>query len=273
MDATLEDLVTRAQDGDRESLGEIVRRVQDRIYGLALRMLFHPADAEDAAQEILIKIITRLGTFRGESRFETWVWRVAANHLLNVRRSRAERRELTFEHFSEQIDRAMADDWDEDSAEPVQNLLVEEVRLECINGLILCLDRDQRLAYIMGEVFDLPGPQAAQVFDITPAAFRQRLSRARTRLRQWCSQNCGLMNPDNPCRCAKVALYDVKKGYIKPDRMFFAPHPARGPADQMTLDRLPEMGEMSRLAALFRCQPEYVSPTDFVAEIKAVIQG
>jgi RNA polymerase sigma factor (sigma-70 family) len=273
MEPVSAELIDRAKNGERAALEEIVRRVQDRVYGLALRMLFLPADAEDATQEIMIKVITRLGSFRGESRFETWVWRVAANHLLTARKSRAERRELTFEFFTEQIDRAVADDWDEGTAEPVQNLMVEEIRLECLNGLFLCLDREQRLAYILGEVYDLPGPQAALVFDISPEAFRQRLSRARARLRNWCSKNCGLINPDNPCRCAKVAHYDLEQGIVRPDKMFFAPHPSRSPADQVTLSKLPEMDEMSRLATLFRCQPDYISPTDFVTDIKAVLKA
>jgi DNA-directed RNA polymerase specialized sigma24 family protein len=60
-------------------------------------MLWHPDDAEDATREILSRIITKLATFRGDSAFRTWSFRVATNHLRNVRRSRAEREALTFE--------------------------------------------------------------------------------------------------------------------------------------------------------------------------------
>ena len=73
---SLEQLVAKAADGDKVALEEVVRQIQDKVYGLALRMLWHPADAEDAAQEILIKIITHLGSFRGDSAFMTWVYRV-----------------------------------------------------------------------------------------------------------------------------------------------------------------------------------------------------
>ena len=90
MESTLENLVQQAKEGSREALESVVLGIQDRIYGLALRMLGYPADAEDAAQEILIKVVTRLDSFRQESAFSTWVYRIAANHLLTTRKRLAE---------------------------------------------------------------------------------------------------------------------------------------------------------------------------------------
>ncbi|MBU0513738.1 MAG: RNA polymerase sigma factor [Proteobacteria bacterium] len=273
MEGVSEDLVTRAQNGERAALEEIVRRIQDRVYGLALKMLFNTADAEDAAQEILIKVVTRLGGFEGRSRFETWVYRVAANHLLTVRKSRSERLEMTLERYTAEIDRAVAYAWTDTEAEAYQGLVVEEIRLSCLNGLLLCLDRDQRLAFILGDMLELDSGQGAEVLDITPAAFRKRLSRARTRLKNFLGHKCGLMNPDNPCRCAQAAGYDLKSRWINPDRLRFAAHPARTPADKKTLARLPELEEMARMLALLRCQPDYVTPRDFVRELRDVVNA
>ena len=85
METALEDLVQQARDGKKDTLESLVGRIQDRVYGLALRMLGYPAEAEDAAQEILIKVVTRLDSFRRESEFSTWVYRVAANHENNLK--------------------------------------------------------------------------------------------------------------------------------------------------------------------------------------------
>ena len=131
---SLEDLVERASGGDKVALEEMVRQIQDKVYGLALRMLWHPADAEDATQEILIKVITHLGTFRGESAFMTWVYRVASNYLLTARKRRAEREEMTFANFSEQLDAGLIGMV---TALPVsvqvdQNLLIESPGLSLI---------------------------------------------------------------------------------------------------------------------------------------------
>jgi RNA polymerase sigma factor (sigma-70 family) len=104
----IETVVARAQEGDRAALEAVVDGVRNQIYQLALRMLWHPADTEDATQEILIRIVTHLGSFRGESAFSTWSYRVAANYLLTTRKRRAEREELTFERFAEQLDVGLA---------------------------------------------------------------------------------------------------------------------------------------------------------------------
>ncbi len=101
---TLEFCVGLAKEGDQAALEAVVRGIQDRVYGLALRMLWHPADAEDASQEILIKVLTHLSDFRHDSAFLTWVYRIACNHLLTRRKQRAEARMLTFEQFGEQIE-------------------------------------------------------------------------------------------------------------------------------------------------------------------------
>ena len=109
IEPSLELLVQRAIDGDQASLEEIVRRIQTRVYALALRMLWHPANAEDATQEILVRIVTNLSSFRDESAFTTWVYRVASNYILTSKR-RAEREIVTFERFGEQLDEGLSEE-------------------------------------------------------------------------------------------------------------------------------------------------------------------
>jgi len=84
MASNLEHYASQAKNGNRRALETVVRRIQDKIYGLSLRMLGKPEDAEDETQEILIKIITHLSDFREESAFSSWVYRIACNHLLTT---------------------------------------------------------------------------------------------------------------------------------------------------------------------------------------------
>ncbi len=86
MSTNLNTLASDAQQGDQEALEEIVRQIQDRVHHLAMRMLVNPEDALEATQEILILVITKLSTFRGDSAFQTWVYRVAANYLLSEKK-------------------------------------------------------------------------------------------------------------------------------------------------------------------------------------------
>src|SRR5258708_6515835 len=97
----LAERVRAAAAGDKAAAQDVLDAVQDDVYGLALRMLGHPADAEDAAQEILIIVLTHLGSFRGESSLRTWAWRIAANHLSRVRRGRRET--ISFELLDERL--------------------------------------------------------------------------------------------------------------------------------------------------------------------------
>src|SRR5262249_52910848 len=135
----------RSQGGSRESLERVITAIQDRVYGLCVRMLWHPEDARDASQEILIRVMTHLGDFRGDSAFSTWVYRLATNYLLDVRKSRLETREYSFEKFGRELDENLA----APHARPEDVILLEEIRIGCTLGMLLCLDRPHRLAYIL----------------------------------------------------------------------------------------------------------------------------
>jgi len=150
-------VVERAREGDAAALDELVRSVQDDVYGLAIRMLWDPDDAQDATQEILVKVVTRLDRFRGDSALRTWVYRVAVNHLLTTRRRRVEQRGWTFEAFAEDL-AAGLDMGAADASSPAEELLAEEVKVGCTLGMLQCLDRPQRVAYILGEAVPLPSP-------------------------------------------------------------------------------------------------------------------
>src|SRR5262245_33729059 len=89
------ELVEQAKNGDRGALEELVLRHQAWVYNIAVRMVFHPHDAEEVTQEVLVKVITQLGTFKGESSFRTWLYRIAANYVLNMKRRGAESRVTT----------------------------------------------------------------------------------------------------------------------------------------------------------------------------------
>ena len=204
MSNAIEALVAQARDGSRESLEHLVAQIQRPVYNLALRMLWHPEEARDASQEILVRVVTHLSSFRGESGFLTWVYRIAANYLISAKRGRVERQGLTFERFADDLADGLADlpaegnEWPADKA-----LLLEEVKVGCMYALLTCLDRPHRLAYILGEILELEGPEAARILKISAPAFRKRLSRAREAIVEFTRRHCGLVNPDNPCRCIR----------------------------------------------------------------------
>jgi RNA polymerase sigma factor (sigma-70 family) len=266
-DADLEMLVRRAQDGDRHALEQLAFAVKDGLYNLALRMLWHPQDAEDATQEILIKLLTRLGSFRGEAAFTTWAFRVAANHLITTRRRRAERQDLSFDAFAVDLMEGLADPRDYGVDE---HLLEEEVKIGCTQGMLLCLDREHRLAYILGEVFELKSKEAAFIADTTPEAFRKRLQRSRQRIASFMQSNCGIVDPENACRCRRRINAAVALGRVDPAALHFATHPQHDPAVRRGVA---DMDRLRDAAAVFRSHPHYGSPAAVAEAVRNLLRS
>jgi RNA polymerase sigma factor (sigma-70 family) len=270
---SLEKLVGLAKEGEKIALEELVRRIQDGIYRLALRMLFLPADAEDATQEILIKIITHLAEFKGESRFTTWVFRIAANHLLSTHKRRAEKWEYSFERCEQGIEEALSMSSPENIETPEDNLIVEEVKLACLQGVLLCLSREIRLAFILGVVFQVTSIEGSQILNIRPETFRQRLSRGRKQIQNFMIRKCSLVNPENPCACARLIPLELKIKSLDPKNLRFADHRCRARRSDSTAARLQELNELRRVAALFRSHPDYAAPETFVESIKKLVES
>ncbi len=184
------DLGRRAVDGDPRALATVVERLQDPLYRLALRMTGRPADAEDAVQEILVRVLTRLSTWRGEAALTTWAYRVGANYLISLhRRSAQERARVSLDEFGASLRDGLAA---ADHHGPEATLLAEEVRLTCTQAMLQCLTREERVAFVLVDLFGLSAPDAAWVCDITPEAFRKRWERARFRLGAFLRSSCGV---------------------------------------------------------------------------------
>src|SRR5499426_4754483 len=135
MPETLEALARRAIGGDRDALDHLVRDLQGDVYGLALRMLWNREDAEDATQEILVRAVTRLSQFDFRSTLKTWVYRIAVNYILDVKKSPVERMHLNFERFGDDLVEGLSSDGPVDAE---RSLLVEEVKIGCTLGMLQC---------------------------------------------------------------------------------------------------------------------------------------
>jgi RNA polymerase sigma factor (sigma-70 family) len=222
--AELDRLARRAAEGDRGALSELVREIQHPMYRLALRFLGNPDDAQDACQEILIRIVTRLGTFEGRSKFSTWAYTVAVRSLLRTRRRLYESAVLGAEQYAAALDAGMGD-VDPTLEEAEYRLLSEEVRISCTYGMLLCLPRAQRAAYLLADVLGLTDGEGAEILDCSREAFRQRVSRARRTLRFVIDNRCGLVDPANPCRCGRQIASGEAAGLIDRTCLPLARHP------------------------------------------------
>lgn len=223
-DAADIELVNRAKQGDRAALESLVLRHQAWIYNIAVRMVFQPHDAEEVTQEVLVKVITHLGTFKGESGFRTWLYRIAANHVLNMKRRSAEIHTTSFADYAAAINDTPDLDLPDPASVPVDvPLLVEEAKNACTMGMLLCLDRKQRLVFTLGEIFGASDTIGSEVLEMTPDNFRQSLARARRDLYSFMNNQCGLVNKQNPCRCHKKTKGFIEGGHVDPSHLLFVP--------------------------------------------------
>jgi RNA polymerase sigma factor (sigma-70 family) len=269
----LEWLVEAAKEGDNNALEDLVLKIQDKIYGLALRMLYNPSDAEDAAQEILLKIITRLSTFRGESAFTTWMYRVAVNHLLSLRRGQPELEAVSFEEYEKCLELDSQVNWQEANSKAVQQIYVEEIMISCLQGLLLCLDREHRLAFLLVEVFDVSCEQGAAILEISSAAFRKRLSRSRERIQNFLSRNCSLVNPKNPCTCERYGAAQNYQEKVAEKDLVFAGHRCRLGQRKGVALRLKELDELAKIATLYKQYPDFQTPSTLISHIRNLVHS
>lgn len=254
-------LVASAQAGDADAVDALIASIRDRIYRLSLRMVTQRADAEDATQEILVKVLTRLSTFRGQATFSTWAHRIAVNHLLDRRKTAVEQMESTFEMYGDDLSQGLSATT---VPAPDAELLAHEVRLSCTQAMLACLDREHRVAYVLGEVFEVSSSEGAYICSVPAATYRKRLSRARQRVRWFLDGNCGLVNPERAaCRCSKRIDTAVSLGRIDPVEPEFANHPAE--------TAIEEMERLFDAASLMRSHPEYTAPEQLAERISTVV--
>jgi len=261
-------LVALSREGDRAALDALIHAIQPTIYKLAQRFLMIPVDAEDATQEILLKIITRLSQFDGRSQFKTWAYAVASNHLLDLKRRPSEQ-EMSFDEFAEDLSQGL-------SETPIEGpdtvVLLEEIRIGCTLAMLQCLDRDARLAYTLGEILELEHREAAEVLGISASAYRKRLSRARSIVTAFMLDQCGLVNPDNHCRCSKRVAQAKALGRVDPKKLIFSTSRERAQQFPEVLSKIRQLEENQRAAALYRAQMQPEVSQSFTHWLKTTLE-
>ncbi len=213
-------LVDQAVAGDKNALESLAAGVQDMVFSLSLRMLGTFADAEDATQDILLKMITHLSSFRGDSAFTTWVFRIAVNHLKNYQKHRFAHCPLSFEYYGDDIENGNIRDVPDLTQNVDRNLLAEELKLSCTNVMLQCLDPESRCIFILGTMFRLDSRMAGEVLDMSPEAYRQRLSRTRKKMAEFLSQYCGEYGTGR-CQCKDRVNYAIQNHRINPAHLDF----------------------------------------------------
>ena len=263
------DRLGAARDGNRAALEALARDIERPVFNLAMRMLANRADAEDATQEILIKIITHLGTVREPEAAGAWAFRVACRHLVREqRRGRVEGLRLTFDAFGADLATGQADIAVSGLDACEAEIAIREVKIGCTLAMLTCLSRPLRIAYLVGDVLELTDSEAAAALEVPSATYRQRLHRARRQIIAFVGQHCGIVRDDAPCRCDRRVVPALACGRATRGKWLLE-------GDMSTArdtDRISsEIGRLERgraVAALMRSNPHFSSS---VAELVTML--
>jgi len=171
------ELVRRVQKGERGAFDLLVLRYQHKVVKLVARLLRDPAEAEDVAQEAFVKAYRALGSFRGDSAFYTWLYRIAVNTARNTMASR-QRRPLDYEADLSESEQSVVESRMRHGDTPEAVALSDEIH-RTVNGAIEALPEDLRTAIVLREVEGLSYEEIAEAMDCPVGTVRSRIFRAR----------------------------------------------------------------------------------------------
>lgn len=258
------DLSARARSGSAEAMEALVGHLQRPVFNLALRYLKYTELAEDATQDILIRVVTNLSSYRGESSFPTWVYRIAVNHLLNLKLRDKHRRVTTFSELGERLVEGLSHVDEDLSARLADAELEQEVKRSCTLGMLQCLDDKDRMTLILAEVLGVSSAVGADIMSVSAPAFRKRLERARNLLIAFVADRCGIVNPGSPCRCHRHAAR-MRRGNLR----YQGANRISNEADAICNDATRDTSE--RVIALMCAHPSYRANTDYVSAIRRLL--
>ena len=169
------ELAKKAADGDGKAFEELYRRHYRRVYALTLRMMGNPTEAEDMTQEVFLQLFNKIGMFRGESAFTTWLHRLTVNQVLMRFRKNKSRREEALE------DEGLRPHASVCPTSPKASQLIDRITLE---SAIAKLPPGYRAAFILHDIEGYEHEEVARILGCAVGTSKSQLHKARTKLRK-----------------------------------------------------------------------------------------
>jgi RNA polymerase sigma-70 factor (ECF subfamily) len=184
-------LIGRLKARDEQAFNEIVRLYGDKVFSLVYRMIGSRAEAEDIAQEVFVTVFKTVDGFRGESKFSTWLLRIAANHCKN-RMKYLSRRPTAGAGLDGVGEDALADR----GTSPVQSrieapdVMMEAAEMEALmQAAIAALEEDHRLLIVLRDVEELSYQEIGEITGLAEGTIKSRLHRARMAIKEHLDRN------------------------------------------------------------------------------------
>lgn len=266
---SIEVLIDKALEGNTKALEEILLEVKDLIYNLSLRMLGTSNDADDATQDILVRVMTNLASFRKESSFSTWVYRIAVNYLIDYKKSMFAQRPLDFEFYANDIKAGYVENTDELMLGVSKEELAQELKMSCTNVMLQCLDPQTRCIFILGTMFKVDSKMAGDILGISADNYRQKLSRARKKMASFLKEYCGLNG--GLCNCQNRIGYAILTHRLNPNHLEYKE--LKKFDDEVLLNVKTSMEQIDEYSTIFDELPKYQSKVEAKVFIEKLLQS
>lgn len=231
------------QSENSELFDQLYRDNQAKVYRLALGLAGNVHDAEDITQEAFYRAFRSFHTFRQESSFFTWIYRITLNVANDYLKHRTKLPVYTLTEdlgfsIDEVIDR-------NPSNNPETELLALQVRVKCLHCLTECLPIKQRRVFCLALMLELPQKQVAEILECSVSAVKTTLHRAKKRWFGYMEDKCRLINKSNPCNCKQFVRFGLKRGWVVKDL-------STGPDAVLASTIKEEIGQLQTLSDFYR---------------------
>ena len=197
------------------NLESVYNQYHVKVYNLAYRMTGNRDDASDITQETFEQALKSIHKFKGESQIYTWLYSIAKNNCLRHLKKKQRSNFNNLQMLADKVSSPVAE-----FTEAEKSSYIEQVKDGCLSGLLRCLSLQQRVAFILNVLLDVPLDQVALIIEKTENATRILTHRARQNIREYLCNNCSLYDSGNRCRCENLINFSLKQGWIGKDLEF-----------------------------------------------------
>ncbi len=202
-------------DENSDLFDRLYRENQPKVYRLALSLAGNAHDAEDITQEAFFRAFRSYATFRGESSFFTWIYRITLNAANDHLKYRSK---IPYQMLTEDMGYSHDEVIDTNPANnPETELLAYQVRIKCLHALTECIQANERKVFCLAITLDLPQKQIAEILDCSVGSVKTTLHRAKKRWFGYMENMCQFIKKDNPCNCKQWVRFAAAKGMISKD--------------------------------------------------------
>ena len=235
----------------------LYRQYAKKIYNLAFRMTGNSDDAKDITQETFVQVFKSIDQFRGQSQIYSWLYQIAKNNCI---RFLAKKSKTTFISLQGLIDK-VSSPVSEEISEAEKSIYITQIKDGCLSGLLRCLSLQQRLAFILTVLLDLPVEQVADIIEKSENATRILVHRSKQNIREFLCRNCSLYDSKNSCQCENLLNFSLKQGWIGLNSAAFS---STGRIES-------EIKNLKDVVRLYKTLHEHIPSVNFNEQIKKML--